>query len=129
MRIVSLLPSATEIVCALGLAKALVGVSHECDYPPEVVRSLPRLTRSAIPPGLTSAEVDWMVSALLQQGESLYRLDEDLLAELKPDLVITQELCGVCAVSFNDVCHIAKRLPGNPKVISLTPSSTRAGSD
>jgi iron complex transport system substrate-binding protein len=77
----------------------LVGVSHECDYPPEVVADLPRLTRSAIPPGPSSAEVDAAVVARLHAGQSLYLLEDRLLAELKPDLLITQELCDVCAVS------------------------------
>ncbi|MDQ3248817.1 MAG: cobalamin-binding protein [Chloroflexota bacterium] len=121
MRIASLLPSATEIVCALGLADSLVGVSHECDYPAEVVQNLPRLTRSAIPHGLSSAEIDRVVSERLQRGESLYLLEEDRLADLKPDLLITQELCDVCAVSYADVCRISARLPGNPQVISLVP--------
>lgn len=121
MRIVSLLPSATEIVCELGLADMLVGVSHECDYPPDVVADLPRVTRSAIPHGLSSAEIDQVVSARLARGESLYLLEEPLLAELQPDLVITQELCDVCAVSFADVCTLAARLPGNPRVVSLAP--------
>jgi iron complex transport system substrate-binding protein len=121
MRIASLLPSATEIVCALGLADMLVGVSHECDYPAEVIADLPRLTRSAIPHGLTSAEVDAAVSARLRRGESLYLLEEELLADLRSDLLITQELCEVCAVSFDDVCKLSARLPGQPKVISLAP--------
>ncbi len=121
MRIVSLLPSATEIVCELGLADMLVGVSHECDYPPDVVADLPRVTYSAIPHGLSSAEIDRVVSARLARGESLYLLDESLLAALQPDLVITQELCDVCAVSFADVCSLAGRLPGNPRIVSLAP--------
>lgn len=121
MRIVSLLPSATEIVCELGLADMLIAVSHECDYPPDVVADLPRVTRSAIPHGLSSAEIDQVVSARLARGESLYLLEESLLAELQPDLVITQELCDVCAVSFADVCTLAARLPGNPRVVSLVP--------
>jgi iron complex transport system substrate-binding protein len=124
MRVVSLLPSATEIVCALGLSDALVGVSHECDYPAEVVRDLPRLTRSAIPagPGVTSAEIDAAVAERLRQGAGLYDLDEACLADLKPDLVITQELCDVCAVSYTEVCRIAARLPGDPPVLSLQPA-------
>ncbi len=121
MRIASLLPSATEIVCALGLADTLVGVSHECDYPPAIVSDLPKLTRSAIPHGLTSAEIDTTVSERLRRGESLYLLEEERLAELKPDLLITQELCDVCAVSYDAVCNLSTRLPGNPEVISLTP--------
>src|SRR5260221_7217541 len=111
MRIASLLPSATEIVCALGLADGLVGVSHECDYPPEVVADLPKLTASAIPPGLSSAEVDRAVSERLRRGDGLYNLDEEKLAALRPDLLITQELCDVCAVSFSQVQALARRLP------------------
>lgn len=121
MRLASLLPSATEIVCALGLADCLVGVSHECDYPPEVVADLPRLTRSAIPHGLRPAEIDAEVAARLRRGESLYTVDEGLLAALAPDVIITQELCDVCAVNFSQVRALAARLPGRPKVISLTP--------
>lgn len=121
MRIASLLPSATEIVCALGLADALVGVSHECDYPAEVVAGLPIVTRSAIPHGLSSAEIDAAVSTRLRNGESLYLLEEATLQQLQPDLLITQELCDVCAVAYADVCNLARWLPGNPQVLSLTP--------
>jgi iron complex transport system substrate-binding protein len=121
MRVASLLPSATEIVCALGFADCLVGVSHECDYPPEVVADLPRLTRSAVPPGLSSAEIDADVAARLRRGESLYTVDEVQLAALAPDIIITQELCDVCAVNFSQVRALAARLPGRPRVISLTP--------
>ena len=121
MRIASLLPSATEIVCALGLADCLVGVSHECDYPADVVAALPKLTRSAIPHGLSSAEIDATVSERLRRGESLYLLEGETIEALQPDLLITQELCDVCAVSYNDVCNLARWLPNNPQVISLTP--------
>ena len=121
MRIASLLPSATEIVCTLGLADCLVGVSHECDYPANAVADLPRLTRSAISHGLSSAEIDAAVSALLRRGASLYTVEEERLAALNPDLLITQELCDVCAVSYDDVCRIAQRIPSRPQVVSLTP--------
>lgn len=121
MRIASLLPSATEIVCALGLADCLVGVSHECDYPADVVAALPKLTRSAIPHGLSSAQIDAAVSERLRRGESLYLLEGEMIKALPPDLLITQELCDVCAVSYNDVCNLARWLPNNPQVISLTP--------
>lgn len=121
MRIASLLPSATEIVCALGLADCLVGVSHECDYPATVVADLPKLTRSAIPQGLSSAEIDAAVSTRLRNGESLYLLESEIIQALQPDLLITQELCDVCAVSYNDVCNLARWLPGDPQVVSLTP--------
>ena len=126
MRIASLLPSATEIVCALGMADALVGVSHECDHPADVVRGLPKLTRSAIPAGLTSAEIDAEVSSRLDRGASLYVLDEEALAALRPDFIITQELCDVCAVSFGEVCRASTRLPGDPRVISLAPPTLTA---
>lgn len=121
MRIASLLPSATEIVCALGLADCLVGVSHECDYPAAVVADLPKLTRSAIPQGLSSAAIDAAVSTRLRNGESLYLLDGATIQALQPDLLITQELCDVCAVSYDDVCNLARWLPGAPQVVSLTP--------
>jgi iron complex transport system substrate-binding protein len=121
MRIASLLPSATEIVSALGLGDQLIGISHECDYPPEVVAELPRLTHSAIPPGLTAAQIDAAVSERLRRGESLYLLDEARLGELRPDLIITQELCDVCAVGFDEVCAVSARLPGKPRVLSLAP--------
>jgi len=121
MRIASLLPSATEIVCALGLADCLVGVSHECDYPATVVADLPKLTRSAIPQGLSSVEIDAAVSTRLRNGESLYLLESEIIQALQPDLLITQELCDVCAVSYNDVCNLARWLPGDPQVVSLTP--------
>jgi len=123
MRIASLLPSATEIVCALGLADQLVGVSHECDYPPDVANHRPRLNQSALPPGLTNAQIDAAVAERMRRGERLYLLEEKLLAELKPDLLITQALCDVCAVSFDDVCRISTRLPGNPQVVSLQPAN------
>lgn len=121
MRIASLLPSATEIVCALGLADMLVGISHECDYPPDVVAELPRLTRSAIPHNLPAAEIDAVVAARLQRGESLYLLEEQTLAQVHPDLLITQELCDVCAVSYSAVCALSTRLPGQPRIVSLAP--------
>jgi iron complex transport system substrate-binding protein len=121
MRIASLLPSATEIICALGLGEHLIGVSHECDHPPGVVASLPRLTKSAIPDGLSAAEIDREVSNCVRHGKSLYLLDEERLMMLKPDFLITQELCDVCAVSYQDVCSIAARLPGSPQVLSLAP--------
>lgn len=116
MRIASLLPSATGIV-----GEQLIGISHECDYPPEVFAELPRLTHSAIPPGLTAAQIDAAVSERLRRGESLYLLDEARLGELRPDLIITQELCDVCAVGFDEVCAVSARLPGKPRVLSLAP--------
>src|SRR5262245_568765 len=102
MRICTLLPSATEIVFGLGLGDAVVGVSHECDYPTAALH-LPKLTRSNVPAGLTSAQIDEVVSASLQRGESLYALDMELLEKLSPDVIVTQELCDICAVSNGQV--------------------------
>ena len=120
-RIVSLLPSATEIVCALGLGGALVGVTHECDYPPEVVGK-PQLTASRIShQTMTSAEIDHAVRSQLDGHGSIYDLDEGLLGELKPDLVITQELCDVCAVSYREVERAARQLDAGVQVVSLEP--------
>jgi iron complex transport system substrate-binding protein len=123
VRIASLLPSATEITCALGLEETLVGVSHECDHPPDVVHGLPRLTRSSLAPGLPAREIDAAVSGRLGGGGSLYTLDDRLIEELRPDIIITQEVCPVCAVSLEDVEVLARRLPGPPQVLPL-----RAGS-
>jgi iron complex transport system substrate-binding protein len=120
--IVSLLPSATEIVYALGLGERLVGVTHECDYPPEAKRK-PALTASALPPAATSAEIDRHVRRHLHLGSSIYTLDAELLERLAPDLIITQELCAVCAVSYDIVARAAKRLRGDPRIVSLEPSS------
>ena len=114
MRIVSLVPNATEILFALGAGDEVVGVSHECDYPPEA-RTRPILTGSALPPGMAPNEVDTAVSAQLASGASLYTLDEKRLAELAPDLLFTQELCPVCAVSTAQVGDaVAPRWPKVP---------------
>jgi iron complex transport system substrate-binding protein len=99
-----------------------VGVTHECDYPGEASR-LPHLTRSVIPDGLAPGEIDARVREVTARGESLYGLDEGALAELDPDLIVTQALCAVCAVSFDDVRAIAARLPSRPAVISLDPAT------
>lgn len=122
MRIASLVPSATEMLFALGLGDRVVAVTHECDYPP-AVRSLPDLTRSVLPVGLLPADVDRQVKARVMEGRPLYELDEELLAELAPDLIVTQALCEVCAVSFDDVVAVATRLPSRPRVIQQDPST------
>jgi iron complex transport system substrate-binding protein len=122
MRIASLVPSATEMLFALGLGERVVAVTHECDYPPGV-EQLPHLTRSVIGEGLDAAEIDRAVRERTGEGEALYELDEDVLAELEVDLIVTQAVCEVCAVSFDDVRAVAERLPTKPEVISLDPST------
>ncbi|MFQ3611024.1 MAG: cobalamin-binding protein [Fimbriimonadales bacterium] len=122
MRIVSLLPSATEIVCALGLGDCLVARSHECDYPPEV-QDRPVITYSLIPPDLPSSEIDRLVSETLMTHATLYGLDLDLLQALEPDLLITQALCDVCAVSFNSVQEAVAHLSPNTRVLNLEPTT------
>jgi iron complex transport system substrate-binding protein len=122
-RIVSLLPSATEILFALGAGDGIVGVTHECDFPP-AARTRVALT-SALLPGdaVTAGAIDRHVRASVHSGSSLYALDAHRLAQLEPDLIVTQELCAVCAVSYEIVERAAKRLRGDPRVISLEPSS------
>ena len=121
MRIVSLLPSATELICGLGLRQQLVGVSHECDYPNSVI-GLPVLTSSRIPQGLDSGSIDHLVTEQLKSDQALYDLNIDVLTSLRPDLIVTQALCDVCAVSGNDVARAVGSLPNNPKVINLEPN-------
>jgi len=126
MRIVSLLPSTTEIVCALGLADALVGITHECDYPASVLDK-PRLTASRISQEtMTSAEIDHAVRSQLAQLDghgSIYDLDEVRLRELNPDLILTQELCDVCAVSYQTVQRAARLFEAGVRVVSLEPNT------
>jgi iron complex transport system substrate-binding protein len=122
MRIVSLLPSATEIVCALGLDEQLVGVTHECDYPPWVV-SLPRVTRTLIPHDATSARIDELVRERLKTQRALYLLDLPKLERLRPDLIVTQALCDVCAVAEDEVRAATCALPGRPRVLNLEPQT------
>ena len=122
-RIVSLLPSATEIVYALGLGDDLVGVSHECDWPAEV-RAKPVITRPTRRiQGRTSRQVHHAVRRALHSGSSLYGLDERALAKTRPDLILTQELCEVCAVGYRQVSEVARSLGTSPTVVSLEPSS------
>jgi iron complex transport system substrate-binding protein len=120
MRIVSLVPSATEMLFALGLGDEVTAVTHECDYPPEA-RDRARVTRDLIGPGLDAAGIDRAVRELTEQGRSIYELDETELDHLQPDLIVTQALCTVCAVSYDDVREIAERLDSQPQVISLDP--------
>ncbi len=118
MRIVSLVPSATEICFALGLDDEVVGVTHECDWPPEV-EDLPRVTRDVLAPGLEPAEIDAAVRERTLEGRAIYELDEEELHRLEPDLVITQALCAVCAVAYEDVVALAQTMERPPDVISL----------
>lgn len=122
MRIASLVPSATEMLYALGLGESVVGVTHECDYP-SPAGAKPDLTRSVIPGGLSAAEIDREVRERTERGAAIYELDADLLRELEPDLIVTQQVCEVCAVSFDDVAAVAKSIPSEPQVLSLDPST------
>jgi len=120
-RIVSLLPSTTEMVCLLGLRERLVGVAHECDEPPEV-RGLPVLTAPKVDPRARSGEIDRQVRALTANGLSVYRIDEEKLRELEPDLILTQDACAVCAVSFAEVRAAVQRFLERPaEIVSLSP--------
>ena len=123
MRICSFLPSGTEIVYALGLGDSLYAVSHECDYPVAALDK-PKIVRSRFDADkLSSQEIDRVVTEMYQRGERIYEVDEDVLSDAAPDLVITQELCDVCAVSYEDVRHAASRLAYPPNVVSLDPVS------
>jgi iron complex transport system substrate-binding protein len=122
-RIVSLLPSATEILFAIGAGEGVAGVTHECDFP-SAARSRVALTSSLLPgDAVTAGAIDRHVRASVHGGSSLYALDAERLAQLEPDLIVTQELCAVCAVSYEIVARAAKRLRGDPRVVSLEPSS------
>jgi iron complex transport system substrate-binding protein len=122
MRVVSLLPSSTEILFGIGAGDQVVGVTHECDYPAEA-QTRPALTSSLLPAELDAAGIDRHVRASVHAGSSLYGLDEQRLAALEPDLIVTQELCAVCAVSYEIVDRAVKRLRGDPRIVSLEPSS------
>jgi iron complex transport system substrate-binding protein len=122
-RIVSFLPSATEMACALGLADSIVGITHECDYPPEI-RSKPVVVRNVLPlETMSQSEIDRAVAERIREGQSLYQIDESLLRELAPDLILTQNLCQVCAPSGNEVSQVLKALPRAPEILWLTPQS------
>ena len=123
MRICSFLPSATEIVYLLGLGDSLYGVSHECDFPPGA-SDKPKVVRSRIDSSsMTSKEIDAAVTGMMMRGENIYSVDDDALADGRPDLVVTQQLCEVCAVSFEDVQEAVGRLEVSPTVLSLDPHS------
>jgi iron complex transport system substrate-binding protein len=122
-RIVSFLPSATEMVCALGLGDRLLGVTHECDYPPEVVGK-PIVVRSVLPiETMSQSEIDSAVTQRLRDGLSLYRVDENLMQEIAPELIVTQDLCEVCAPSGNEVTQVLNGLASKPQILWLTPKN------
>jgi iron complex transport system substrate-binding protein len=122
-RIVSFLPSATEMACALGLEDQLIGITHECDYP-ERVKTKPVVVRNVLPiETMSQSEIDRAVAERMRQGLSLYQIDEQLLRNLAPDLILTQNLCQVCAPSGNEVSQVLKALPNSPEILWLTPQS------
>src|SRR5437762_1539088 len=122
-RIVSFLPSATEMAFALGLGDQVVGITHECDYPPEA-QSKPVVVRNVLPiEKMSQPEIDAAVTQRMRDGLSLYQVDEQLLQELAPDIILTQNLCQVCAPSGNEVTHALKLLPKKPQILWLTPRS------
>jgi iron complex transport system substrate-binding protein len=122
VRIVSLVPHATELLFGLGLGEEVVAVSHECDHPP-AARRLPHLTRDVLARGLSAAEIDAAVRERTLAGEAIYELDREALAELEPELIVTQALCPVCAVSYEEVAALALELPSRPRVIALDPKT------
>jgi iron complex transport system substrate-binding protein len=123
LRIVSFLPSATEMACALGLEEFIVGISHECNFPP-AIRAKPVVVHSALPiQTMTLGEIDRAVTQKLKSGESLYEVDVDLLRELRPTHILTQDLCQVCAPAGNEVTRALKALPRDPKILWMSPHS------
>jgi iron complex transport system substrate-binding protein len=122
VRIVSLVPHATELLFALGLDAEVVGVTHECDFPPAALERR-RVTRDVLPGGLSAAEIDAAVRERTLDGQAIYELDRDALAALEADLIVTQALCPVCAVSYEEVAQVAATLPGSPRVIALDPKT------
>ncbi len=128
-RIVSFLPSATEMLCALGLEDQLVGITHECDYPSSV-KGKPVVVSSAVPvETMTQMEIDRAVAERLQNGLSVYQVDEKLLQDIAPDLIVTQDLCQVCAPSGNEVTQALNLLPKRPQILWLTPKSLQQIND
>jgi iron complex transport system substrate-binding protein len=121
-RIVSLIASSTEIVCALGCSNQLVGISHECDFPPEIL-TLPRCTSTKFPTDVSSAAIDMQVKAIVQKGLSVYLVNADRVRDLKPDILITQTQCEVCAVSLKDVEAAVCDIIGDTAVVSLHPNA------
>jgi iron complex transport system substrate-binding protein len=122
MRIVSLVPHATELLFALGLGDDVVAVTHECDHPARALE-LPRVTKDRLPEGLSAGEIDAAVRASVAGENSIYELDTELLHELEPDLIVTQELCPVCAVSYDEVLKEAEQIESCPKVVALDPKT------
>lgn len=122
MRICSLLPSATEILYAIGLGDSILGVSHECDFPADAATK-PSLLRPRVDTRATPAEIDRQVGEIIARGESIYAVDAELLSSLDPDLIVTQDLCHVCAASPDDLATALTRFPRQPQVLSLTPRS------
>ena len=120
MRIASLVPSSTEMLFELGLGDSVVAVTHECDWPPQAA-GLPHLTRTVVPAGLDAAGIDRTVRETVASGRPLYELDAERLSAQRPDLIVTQAVCDVCAVSYDDVVAVAATLPGRPRVLSLDP--------
>lgn len=122
MRIASLVPAATEMLFALGMGDDVVAVSHECDFPPEA-EGIPRVTHALLPDGLEAAELDRAVRNLSEEGRGLYEVDETRLRTLAPELIVTQGLCDVCAISLDEVTQIAARMDPVPQVVPLSPTS------
>jgi iron complex transport system substrate-binding protein len=122
VRIVSLVPSATELLFAIGAGDDVVGVTHECDYPPEA-RELPVVTHDVLPQGLAPGAIDAAVREKTLEGDAIYGLDEEEITDLEPDLIVTQELCAVCAVTYDEVAALARRLDPPPAVIPLDPTT------
>jgi iron complex transport system substrate-binding protein len=122
-RIVSFLPSATEMACALGLSDQLLGITHECDYPPQIAGK-PVVVRNILPiESMSQAEIDVAVTQRLRDGQSLYRVEEALMQDIAPDLILTQDLCQVCAPSGNEITQLLTSLSSKPQILWLTPKS------